>query len=329
MDALGYIAIEIDHELFVQIEDAKLRSPSVKKAAESFRINVAQISHMNNVPNLVAESMYYLAESWAEACFQTIGERHWPREKWDDRATYLEIQKAHKKIYPELKQRSKQWGGMPPMHLLHIEYMDPEIPLASALEGLARSMIVSAWASIEALAQELWVDVVNERPYQMAQLRGRGAGLEQEDIPDLSIPIAKLQKHKFSLEDKMGMILVDAGKVEFGTLGKMRSAYKLAFVPDPDKVMKPLISKEFLSLCKTRNVLVHNAGRMEDEFRTIATKAVPDLKFLTLADDGSDLKDGETIQFEGEIVRKMINSALNEACQLILNVDDWLQSHPA
>lgn len=168
MKADEYINCTLSEDFDQRISSHDFKSSVVRDAALTFKDSVAQISNLQSMPALVAGAMYELSESWAIACEQITGKRFWPEERWSERDVYERIMEAHQRIHAAKKEERLQLMDSRPfydaLHLLHIEHMNPEIPLASGFEAVAKSMFIYSWSAFEVLAESLFRAAIRKDP---------------------------------------------------------------------------------------------------------------------------------------------------------------------
>lgn len=157
MKADEFIISRLNDVFDERISSRIFKSSAVREAANTFRDSLQQIVNLQAMPGWVAGAMYELGNCWADACEQITGKRVWPKERWHERDVYEQIIAAHHSISSERKSDLQHSFRMPDLHLLHVEHMNPEIPLASGFEAITKAAFIYCWSSFEVLAQALYV----------------------------------------------------------------------------------------------------------------------------------------------------------------------------
>jgi hypothetical protein len=112
----------------------------------------------------------------------------------------------------------------------------------------------------------------------------------------------------------MGTIL--RSKREISGLSGIRAAYTEAFYDDTDVIKAAMDNPMLDGLSAIRNVIVHKAGRVDEEYLSRTKKL--DLPKVTL---------GEILPLDGEFVARLLASAIASSTALIEAVDNWLDQH--
>jgi len=207
----------------------------------------------------------------------------------------------------------------------HVEHVTKVMPMVMpgrplpwlAIEGLLSTLLVQAWTTFEAFATDTWVTALNEHPAILAELRGKQRGNDAEArSKDLKkIDLSWLQRHDYDVSRRMGNVL--RNRFSFDSLRGIREAYRAAFAVDSEAILTPLENEALTAVSAVRNVLVHRAGKADDEYVKI-TKAIP------LAPKASI---GSKIPLDGANVAEMLLTGRTLAVDMFRAVDDWLFTH--
>jgi hypothetical protein len=219
------------------------------------------------------------------------------------------------------------------------------------IDAFLAAVIVNGWTAFETLAGDLWVQSVNAQPRYIAALTGTGNRIKSimaargktkttdeaseneikddlednnlyEKSGDKSIPLGlmcKITSSDYNFSKSMGNLLVEAERVKFTSLREIRKAYSLAF---PDNVRRAksaridtaLANRGLDALSAVRNLIVHKAGKCDSDY-------IEDCKSSPTA---PRLKEGETLQLDGELCQALIDRAINVGIELVNAVDSWL-----
>ncbi len=155
-----------------------------------------------------------------------------------------------------------------------------------ALHDLLQTMVINALTAFEVLVEGLWYAAVAERP---------------------------------SLES--AMTNEERGKIGFRSRRRFRKSYELIFTSDVGSIHSLLLDQSIDAAALVRNVLVHVAGKTDDDFRTGA-KGIPILAQWEAAPEGTE------IEFTGSFTRGLIDPLTPLGYSLVKEVDDWLKRNP-
>jgi hypothetical protein len=183
---------------------------------------------------------------------------------------------------------------------------------------LMSAQLVLAWTAFETLAGDLWEEAINFHPQTLAT---RASELLKDPatkgIQEPSLPILYLSEHDFNLEKKMGTaIRVHRGN-PFQSLDSIANTYQTTFpkgwVNDQNFWKDTGVRSAFL----LRNLIVHRAGVVDEEFRK---KSKPYAKL-------QGFKVEERFYLDGELLSELVLSLLDFAHRLIQSVDKWIKAN--
>lgn len=177
--------------------------------------------------------------------------------------------------------------------------------LRASTEVLRSSAVISAWSAFEFLATDLWVSAVDDGPQRLAQSAFSNLEENGSDISSKQISVGLAARHGFDLRNCLGSILKP--KFEFSNLEGLRKAYKI-FGKDP-QLEEELRSPTLIRLEAARHVLVHRAGRVDEEYRRKAH---------------SEVAVGEMLVFSDLEVDEFFNTVTRVGIFLIAFVHDWV-----
>jgi hypothetical protein len=199
---------------------------------------------------------------------------------------------------------------------------------SGGFDFLLSSFVIGSWSAFETMAGDLWERALNIDPSGLAHLRGNpnrlrkngkpafgGAKTKKDDPQSKSVDLDLIQFHKFDLRNKMGTIL--RSRYEFSRLSTIREAYSAAFDTNTAQVDAALKDDSLDALSVVRNVLVHKAAIIDQEYarRAQGLKSLPKVEI------------GKLLLLDGEIVVSLIKPALIQASRLLGAVDEWLHKH--
>jgi hypothetical protein len=140
--------------------------------------------------------------------------------------------------------------------------------LRSTYEALLFSGAVWIWCSFEVLMKELWELALNYGGnYVSKDVVSKLSNLEHQDSIDLLrgryISLDYLAKHGYNISSTLGSAL--SSKFDFTSVNGIKEAYSCAF-PKSANIRDALDNKGIIGLEATRNVVVHNAGVVDEAF---------------------------------------------------------------
>jgi hypothetical protein len=141
-----------------------------------------------------------------------------------------------------------------------------EIGLRGTYDALLKSSIVWIWCSFEVLMRELWKQALNEGGKELGnvvikKLPEQTGGSSK--IQGKYVRLDYLAKYNYDLSKDLGSVLMS--KFDFTSLSGIYEAYNCAF-PKSENIKEALRSEKLGEAEVTRNVIVHNAGIIDDDF---------------------------------------------------------------
>jgi hypothetical protein len=177
---------------------------------------------------------------------------------------------------------------------------------AQGVEASFAAMIMTAYATFETLAADLWVCALN-RHISLATNwaeKNQGKQLTMQDIYSRGGDLSK----------SSGTALHQTRKVSFESLKEIRGAYSHAYKNDLDSIFAvPDLSKAE----KIRHLFAHRGGLVDKKFK----------------DDMSDFADckdvviGDRLRLTGPSTGELLNACVSAGCHLLLKADHWSKTH--
>lgn len=312
------------------------QTPGLGPPAEAFKSNIERIDGLNAAIVLgigLTKRSGMLRGGQSDAI---SGDKH------KDEATppkvidlYLEQIRLYESLSPELRETALNWGKTQLRVWLPIHR---EIRLG--VEAIFSLQIVSLWTAIETLLGDLWEEAINARPSGLGDLKGKpGTRISRLAMSDSANPkvgksttddehsddnkgrsillseLRRVSRGSYNVSNLVGTLL--RAEFNFSRLSSIREAYSLAFFEHSNGVDKALSDKAFDALNVARNVLVHKAGRADQEYIG-RTKSISTLPQLAL---------GEQLVLNGTTTTNLNVPAIEAANRLIRAVDQWIISH--
>ena len=185
--------------------------------------------------------------------------------------------------------------------------------LTASTKVLKSAMVSGCWTAFECAVADCWVAVLNQSPVPLAQ-HAMSSLSNQSDISEISskqIPVGLAARYNFDLRSCLGTIL--RPKFDFTSVSGMKNAFNAAFKGDKKmEELQDILSNPVLrELEVSRNLIVHRAGVIDEEYNRQLSKDLPIGQPL-------DLPTSKVSEFAEQ-------SSLAAAAVLIL-VDEWLNS---
>jgi hypothetical protein len=175
------------------------------------------------------------------------------------------------------------------------------------MQVLYSAGVSGSWTALECVATDLWVTALNEEPMTLAQTAISSLeGQEPGDLTSKQIPVGLAARHGFDLRRCLGTVL--KSKFDFTGVSGIQRAYKV-FIPNDEFIEKVLAQPELGELEATRHVIVHRAGRVDEEF---------------LRRTNSSLPVGTVLTFNNEQSARFSYVSSQAGTGLLAFVNDWL-----
>lgn len=221
---------------------------------------------------------------------------------------------------------------------------------AIGIDALLSAMLIGTWTAFETLAGDLLTESINAQPRYLAALVGNGNRIQnliglpatsneesktddRETEPDTDDDdsygaqgdkkialglMCRVTRGDYDLRKRMGDLLVRSERVKFISLTAIREAYSLAF---PEKVRHArshridaaLSTQDLDALSALRNILVHKAGKVDDDY-------IEDCK---IAPTAPKPRNG-VVHIDGHTCRSLIDPVIKTSMELVRAVDSWL-----
>jgi hypothetical protein len=189
----------------------------------------------------------------------------------------------------------------------------------SNIETLMSSQILLTWTAFETMAGDLWEKAINAHPKTLASLASKASGSVKRQGDGKLLPMSYLERHDYKIEQKMGTILRDH-RFRFQKTDDIERAYRSAFPETECNAGRKdfWTNPAFRAISAMRNVIVHKAGKIDDEF---VKKRGTDPRL-------SHYRDGDQLLLDGELIQTLFREFFRFAQSLIESVDTWIADHP-
>jgi hypothetical protein len=181
-----------------------------------------------------------------------------------------------------------------------IEGMDD---LPGALTSIGPSSLIQLWSAFEFLSAELWSKAIDSRPSSL------GIAAAEWALPRVSTDGARRQLGRAFSERafKTGKFL--RARLSFSNATEIKNNYESIFLGLAfGESWVPAVKR----IQATRNVLLHNGGVVNKQFRRLADIPLPE---------------GMSLKFDGSLLLALTKITLEIGISLLEVVDSWLSSH--
>ena len=183
--------------------------------------------------------------------------------------------------------------------------------MRESMTALLSTIVLESWTAFESLASDLWVAAVDQGP---KDIRNRVMLSKTLLVPDDQITAEKIHELEYDSSRQLGSFLRDVGKVSFQKLDYIRRFYCAAFGKEIDQLFEKTEDGYIFALSAFRNALIHKAGKADRRF----------VKTVARFEEFRSINPKDHLMLDGEIVRKLHNSAIVLGWELIGFVDNVL-----
>jgi hypothetical protein len=178
------------------------------------------------------------------------------------------------------------------------------------MQVIYAAAISASWTALECLAADLWVAALNEHPQPLAQAAlGSLDPTESGELTAKQISVGLAARHGFDLRHCLGTLLKQ--KFDFTSVAGIRKAYKI-FAPFDEFANKIFSDCQLSNLEATRHLIVHRAGKIDEEYTKRTSSSLPI---------------GSPLVFNQEDTSKSVHTSQMAGLGLLAFVSDWLAEH--
>lgn len=306
MDVSNFFDFNIDYKSCEQVE-TDVSNSEVKKCASIFSQNIKSVNSLLLMPKVIfvtggmgTENIY----THTIAQIMSMLQSRWEQRGTDDEFLEKWKEEMRKIISEKGDQRFES------MARDYISVTLAEIDSArDSFRVLMFSAISSSWTSFECLAKDLWISALDACPIPLGQstIAELNSDVSKEGVSRKHIEVGLAARYGFDLRNCLGTILSE--KYDFSGVKGIIKAYKDAFGSEQGLVA-PLTEPKLKHLEATRHLIVHNAGRVDEKYRSITGSTIPVSDFL---------------DFNVDSMSELINTSIRVGCHLIEYVDEWFR----
>jgi hypothetical protein len=146
------------------------------------------------------------------------------------------------------------------------ELLDKVEDWRHAVKLIKQTLLVHAWTGLESSAKNIWIAAVNSRPMALGHKSFSSLQDDQREAGFTSkmIQVGLIAKYGFDLRQSLGTILSE--RFDFTSVDGINRTYQGAFGMD-SILSQGLLEGTLVKLEKTRNLLVHRAGIVDDTYK--------------------------------------------------------------
>jgi hypothetical protein len=321
--------VEPGDDLLLSIHHEKVRD-----VAAAFITNVTQVVEAARAPIEIA--------FWSRAQQTAIDEAHvevWgdlmPRRMDDAQMPEFDqaLARLRQKFQDEVEANPNEYGERMFRAMGQLEvFQKNNAAIRTGLGAVLRGMVSGMWTAFEILASDLWETALNAHPAGLAELKGKrtdstpppkkpfSALGPEGDSKDSSrlVKLSYLQAHSYDLSHLMGTVLRE--KFNFQILDGIRNAYIQAFDESHTSVREAILHPSLTILAAVRNVLVHQAGIVDDQFLKEYGRCTE------LQSQFPSVKLKELLPMTGLTVHNIISPVVTQSVKLINTVNGVVDS---
>jgi hypothetical protein len=279
----------------------------LRKAADSFKVGINRVFLLQAFPAAMQRYAQYHCE-WprriAERMVVFVATHERPPTDEESSRLQKEVQDE---LDVELRPDLEPVKDSDVFDYRVLEKMVREEAVAMGRDAHNASVVIQAWMCFEILCGDAWIPAVNASP----EVLGRNVN---KHLPkDERVNWDDLARAGFDVRDKIGGLL--ARRISFQSLDKIRTAFKNTFPENYAVDLGGVFDDPILlRLEKTRHLLVHKAGRVDEAF----AKANRHDPFLGAVPVGEELK------ISNVVTTDFWTTAANAGGRLLTAVNSWL-----
>jgi hypothetical protein len=228
--------------------------PKFRSLADSFNSNCTALFSTVTMPFRIASANY--SHQLFHQIFMSEKIRSLKPEfedKTEDEKKQMAKEIAQRKFSEAMKSEEQRFnGGLAILANLDHLLDDPNMKLAAS--ELLRQSDAMAWGILEVLANDLFIELLNEDPRYTEVLLEDERTKKRFQLRDLSLP---LSAYSYNLSKNMGDVL--SGLVKIDDVDTMRTVYDV-LLPGRQALTAMLRRSELWQLNQRRNLILHRRG---------------------------------------------------------------------
>jgi len=299
------------------LESPRIKSPVLAPIERSFSRNMQDLASLRAMPGLMAgfievsrELLHIALRSVVKATIENSDKQLALDRVVDEICAYPTALRE-----PGSQESEKLRARIGPRLVALSEHPSYGPTLTSAMKVLRRTAALSSWTAFECVATDSWVAVLDENPIPLGQRALSSLpGKDDGGVSAKHISVGLAAKHGFDLRHCLGTLL--RSRFDFTCTDGIRDAFRASFGDEENsEELQAILSKPILKkLEATRNLIVHRAGVVDEEYNRQMS---------------SDLPIGEPLELSDEQISEFIEGAGLACGAILLFLDDWLESTAA
>lgn len=290
----------------------EIKIDELRKVGENLRLNLRMVDYMTTLPYVICSFMNaeYSKVVWEIKGRLASGVRFPDKADEEERRKYIdkmteiienEVKPQRYKIADEAMERGDH---------MFIHLLENELISTPYYKGILRSGIILLWCSIEVFMRDLWETslniggktIIGNVLSKLGKLRSEQ---DTDNIQGKFINIEYLAKFDYDLSKVLGTALLH--KFDFTSLYGIRDAFLYAF-PRSKTIKNAIESKPLVELSSNRNLIIHNAGIIDEEYCSklgVSSEQIGDELFI---DNHNICKVGKGVMETGIAVLNAVSS---------------------
>lgn len=243
--------------------------PEFSHLVQSFKKNVAAVISTASMPFRIASAnysnrlfhQYLLAEK-----IRTL------KTEFDDKSEQEKAQIAHnvaqnKYLQTMRSDEQRYQGGIVILQDLESLLVDEEMKLAVA--ELMRQSDALTWGILEVLANDLFINLLNQRPQLTEALLADERTKKRFQVRDMALP---LSTYSYDLSQHMGDVF--GGLVKIDDIETLRTIYEV-LMPSKAELLSLVRCSELWKLNQRRNLILHRRSVIDETYLSNTGDTLP------------------------------------------------------
>jgi hypothetical protein len=297
---------------------SRVQTETLKSIALAFQVNIHRVRSMNALPIELIHWSGFASRAYCAARVNAgLAPTDESRDQWPELnlalQTVMRTMLADRQKASEQNHANRNWADgtrflkrflRPSIEAKDIRPGTLDDMLTSGTEAILASMVTIAYASLETLCTDLWIEAVNSSTKLAANWIRKN--------PKKEIKLEDLAGHDFNMSSAMGTALYQMGKAKFNSLNDITSCFKDAFDGAVDSSFEP--RQGLFEAEKIRHLLAHRGGLIDPKFN----------KEMEQYPEYASQPIGSRLKLSGPLVCRNANACVRAGTSLMENVDLWL-----
>lgn len=295
MDTSRRLNLVVPTKITIEMEGVQLSSPSCQNVLVAFQENIRQALGTVGAPGWAAMITMQWNMAFNNAAVDMWGADFLPHFEKATPEQRIELDRRQNELMKEIVEKNS------PLLRKHLEVNTNSLEklaracgpyVYSMMEGILKTLCIQAWTVMEVLIEDLHNDVLDDHSKAFSP-----------------VVIEMRERRKQSLKGK---------KFGFRKREDFRYSYEVAFNGDA-KIRACIEDRAIDALCATRNLLVHKAGIVDQDFLAEIAQA-------PLLNGFESIRENRPLLFDGDVVFSIVDASFKQGYSLIRAVNEWLMA---